>query len=143
MTGGVLPMDGPLGSWGCEVRRPGEGDELLDSLGPGHLCLGLGYNGWLYREGEGADRDLAAWALACLRAAGADGMGVLCHALVGGGGRATLLRGLWATCKGGGWDGWERGAEAAVHANLCTLLRPHGCWRRRNAAKSHDPRPVG
>ena len=106
-------------------------------------CLGLGYNGWLYREGEGADRDLAAWALACLRAAGADGMGVLCHALVGGGGRATLLRGLWATCKGGGWDGWERGAEAAVHANLCTLLRPHGCWRRRNAAKSHDPRPVG
>ena len=27
MTGGVLPMDGPLGSWGCEVRRPGEGDE--------------------------------------------------------------------------------------------------------------------
>ena len=53
-------MDGPLGSWGCEVRRPGEGDELLDSLGPGHLCLGLGYNGWLYREGEGADRDLAA-----------------------------------------------------------------------------------
>ena len=82
MTGGVLPMDGPLGSWGCEVRRPGEGDELLDSLGPGHMCLGLGYNGWLYREGEGADRDLAAWALACLRAAGADGMGVLCLSLI-------------------------------------------------------------
>ena len=31
----------------------------------------------------------------------------------------------------------------AVFADLCTLLRPHGFWRRRNAAKSHDPRPVG
>ena len=127
MTGGVLPMDGPRGSWGGEGRRPGEGDELLDSLGPGHMCLGLGYNGWLYREGEGADRDLAAWALACLRAAGADGMGVLCHALVCGGGRATLLRGLWATCEGGDWDGWERGAEAVVHVNgrewRCAIAR--------------------
>lgn len=125
---GALPMDGPLGSWGCEVRRHGDGsgDDLLERLGPGHCCLALGYNGWLYREGEGAELELSAWGTGCLEA-GAAGEPVVCCKLACGAGREVLRYGLWESAdrsqNPGRWDGWERGEEAASGEWRCAMAR--------------------
>lgn len=129
---GALPINGPLGSWGCEVRRHGDGsgDGLLERLGPGHCCLALGYNGWLYREGEGAELELSAWGTGCLEA-GAAGEPVVCYRLACGDSRAVLRYGLWEAGdrarEPDRWDGWERGGEAAAEVDgakwRCAMAR--------------------